>query len=66
MKTWKKSRTMLWGHIQNTLGMIVLMLGMFVPQHFPGFPAWAYGLALVVSGVITYWLRVLTNEGIGK
>lgn len=63
-KSWKKSKTILWGHVQNILGMIVTMLAVFVPSNFPDFPAWAYGIALMMSGVITYWLRIMTKGGI--
>lgn len=63
-KSWKRSKTIWWGHVQNISGMVVVALGAFVPANFPGLPAWVYGLALMASGIITYWLRVLTKDKI--
>lgn len=65
-KKWWKSRTIKWGHIQTALGLMAAMVGFFTPANFPNFPPWAYGLGLVVGGVVTYVLRKMTDTSITK
>ena len=65
-KKWWKSRTINWGHIQVVLGAVAAGLGFFTPSMFPNMPMWSYGVAAMVSGVITYWLRSKTTGPIGK
>lgn len=64
-KSWKKSRFILLGHIQNILGLVVVALPFVTPANFPGLPQWVYGLALMACGVITYWLRAKTTQPLG-
>lgn len=65
-KKWWKSKTINWGHLQTALGLVATMVGFFTPANFPDFPPWAYGVALVVGGVITYVLRKMTETAITK
>ena len=63
---WRKSWTIQWGHIQNLAGLAIILLPLFDETNFPGFKPWMYGMALVVSGVITYYLRSVTTKPLGK
>ena len=57
-----KSKTIIWGHLQLLAGMIVAGLGFFNPALFPDIePKW-YGVAAMVAGVLTYWLRSVTRQ----
>lgn len=66
VKTALKSKTIWWGHIQAALGLIAVVAPLVTHENFPSLPAWAYGSAAVVFAVVTYVLRYMTKEGIGK
>lgn len=65
-KKWWKSKTINWGHVQTALGLVGVLVGYFTPANFPNFPPWAYGVALMVGGVITYALRKMTETTLTK
>ncbi len=62
---WRTSRTILWGHFQNLLGLALVVLPLFDEDNFPGFEPWVYGLAMVAFGIITYLLRMDTTKPLG-
>ena len=66
MKKKRHSKTMWWGHTQFMAGAFVAGAGYFTPANFPNFPAWAYGLAVMGAGVLTYWLRSKTSLPLEK
>jgi uncharacterized membrane protein HdeD (DUF308 family) len=57
-----RSKTIKWGHIQVVAGAIATGLTLFNPATVPDMPSWAYGVALIVSGMITYILRAVTRK----
>lgn len=57
-----RSRTIAWGHVQVAAGAVAVALGFLTPATFPDLPQWAYGLAMMAAGVITYVLRTLTRK----
>jgi len=61
-----KSKTIWWGHIQAALGLIAVVAPLVTHENFPNLPPWAYGSAAVVFAVVTYVLRYMTKQGIGK
>jgi len=61
-----KSKTIWWGHIQALLGLVAVVAPLVTHENFPNLPPWAYGSAAVVFAVVTYVLRYMTKEGIGK
>ena len=66
MKTWWKSWTINYGHIQTLLGGVVLVAPYVTSTNFPNLPPYIYGLAALGGGVATYILRVKTKTPIGK
>ena len=64
MKSWKESKTFIWGHAQVIAGGIVTALGYVTPGAFPNIPVWMYGVAAMVAGLITYYLRSITTEAV--
>lgn len=65
-KPWYKSLTINWGHVQNAAGTVIIVQDMFNQDTYPGLRPWVYGLVLILTGVITYWLRTLTKMPLGK
>lgn len=63
---WRTSWTIQWGHIQNILGLALVILPFINEDNFPGFKPWVYGLALMAAGIITYWLRIKTKKPLGR
>jgi hypothetical protein len=57
-----RSKTIQWGHIQMIAGALAAGLGFFNPAMFPNMPTWAYGIAAMSAGVITYILRAVTRK----
>lgn len=57
-----QSWTINWGHIQTIFGAFTAGLALYNPAFFPSVPIWVYGSLLVVSGVITYVLRLKTTQ----
>lgn len=60
-KSWWKSKTVNWGHVQTVAGSLAVGLPYITKSNFPDLPAWVYGGALLAAGLITYWLRVKTT-----
>ena len=56
-----KSKTITWGHLQFVGGALVYMIDMYNPIWFPDIPGYVYGIALMVKGLITYGLRLMTT-----
>lgn len=63
-KRWTRSRTIIWGHIQNVLGLALVVLPFITQANFPDLPPYVYGGCLVAFGVITYILRKLTDTSL--
>lgn len=63
-KSWLFSKTIFWGHIQNFAGLLLVVLPYVTAVNFPDLPQWVFGAALVFSGVLTYWLRSVTDKPI--
>lgn len=61
-----KSKTITWGHVQLIGGAIATALAFVNPATFDGLPKWAYGLAAMTAGVITYILRSVTRQPLGE
>lgn len=57
-----KSWTIHWGTVQTIAGILAAGLAAYNPVLFPGIPLWIYGTLLVVSGIITYVLRLKTTQ----
>lgn len=57
-----KSWTINWGHVQTIAGILTAGLAMYNPAFFPMIPTWVYGTLLVISGIITYVLRLKTTQ----
>jgi len=62
VKRASRSKTIKWGHVQVAAGAVATGLGFFNPVMFPDLPAWAYGIATMAAGVITYVLRAVTRK----
>jgi len=61
-----KSKTIWWGHVQAALGLVAVVAPLVTHENFPNLPPWVYGSAAMVAAVVTYVLRYMTKEGIGK
>jgi len=61
IKRASRSKTILWGHVQIVAGAIAAGLAFINPAMFPNMPTWAYGIAAMGAGVITYVLRAVTR-----
>ena len=57
-----RSKTIKWGHVQVVAGAAATGLTLLTPATLPDLPTWVYGLALIVSGMITYVLRTITRK----
>lgn len=65
-KSWRKSKTFFWGHIQLIAGATATALGFLTPALFPEMPIWVYGLASMFAAVITYVLRSVSKDAVGR
>jgi len=61
VKRASRSKTIKWGHVQVAAGAVATAMGFINPAIFPDLPAWAYGMAAMVAGVVTYVLRSVTR-----
>jgi hypothetical protein len=57
-----KSKTIVWGHIQIAAGAVATGLAFVNPATFANLPTWAYGMAAMSAGMITYVLRSVTRK----
>ena len=57
-----RSMTIKWGHVQTIAGTIATGLTLLTPAAIPDMPTWVYGVALIISGMITYALRKVTRK----
>jgi len=57
-----KSKTINWGHVQMILGSIGSVLVFVTPELMPDLPKWVYTGAIILGGLITYWLRNNTHK----
>ena len=62
MRRYIQSKTIWWGHVQVIAGILATVLAFVTPVNFPNIDPMWIGLAAMLAGGITYWLRSQTRK----